>query len=677
MLILGVSGGWDEAHAPVDPLQYLRLDIFNSHDSAAVLLRDGEVIAAIEEERLSRAKHSGHFPAHAIRFCCDEAGVELGAVDVIACCAEERGYDLVITNQSMRKPEVRSRHFNSRSYIAAALAREFGPVVKNQQLRFVDHHLCHAMSVYGLCEQESALVVTLDGEGDGRAGSIYSGVAGRLEPLASIPIKDSLGTFYLRLTQLLGFRAFGEFKVMGLAPYGDPARFRALFEQLLTLEPDGRFTVRYDRLPMILQVVVPRGSQEPIEGVHHDLAAALQERLERVCLHMLKHFRALTRHRTLCLSGGVAQNCAMNGVIERSGLFDNVVVGPASGDAGCAMGAAAFTHAQQSSRRQARSGFTLPSVYLGTRISSTNARDLLSGWSPLIQFRTSDDVVEEAADLLQAGEVLGWAQGRSEFGPRALGNRSILADPRPAANRDRVNLMVKKRESFRPFAPSVPMECSHEYFEVREGARYPYMSFVVRVKREYQSILGAVTHIDGSARLQTVERTSNEKYWRLLHAFAARTGIPILLNTSFNNNHEPIVDSLDDCVACYLTTGIDSLIIDELVVSRRSQWQAGLLELGISIPEHLQLREVTQYAGHARGRVTHHVLTNYNLGIFHPRSHAALSPDMYRCLRSADGRRTVGDLFGAIDPMLHPGLLDELSTLWSQRLVRLAPVRPS
>jgi len=672
MFVVGISGEWDEPYAAVDPSQQLRVENW-SHDSAAVLLKDGEIVAAIEEERLSRVKHTGHRALNAIRFCCDHAGVPITEIDLIAYASDEQMYDMVIAHQTSMHPEITKCFLRARSYMKASLSEELQMEVDESRIRFVDHHLCHAVSTFALSGYDQSLVVTLDGEGNGTAGSVYVGRGTELQRIRRFVRDNSLGSFYVQVTRLLGFRPRDEFKVMGLAPYGNPARHRHIFEELVTLEPEGRYRVQNAKLPMLLRLCDPRRARDPILENHKDIAASLQETIERASLHLLRHFRAVTGLRRMCMAGGVAQNCTMTGVVERSGIFDDIFICPASHDAGGAIGAAisAYWNEPGSAAKQSRKGF--PSVYLGTDIDSRHLESMLAAWGKLIRYEKRAAVADTAADRLADGAVIGWVQGRSEFGPRALGNRSILADPRPASNRRRINAMIKKREGFRPFAPSVPLELSHVYFDVPAGREYPYMGIVVHVREEYRSLLGAITHVDGSARLQTVTCSGNEGFWRLLNAFGARTGVPILLNTSFNNNVEPIVDSVDDSIACFLTTSLDYLVVGDYMITRAAPLTEGLLDMRVELAPQLQLREVKQYDGRSKRFITQHVLTNDHSDKFYVRTYERVSERMYGVLRRADDLTLVRHLIDDEPAQSTELLLGELVDLWSNRLIRVRP----
>jgi carbamoyltransferase len=534
---------------------------FSWHDAAAAIMADGKLIAAIEEERLNRVKHSNVFPARAIRFCLKEARIGLGEVDAIVTDCSEHICEMLTVRAMADEP--RRAFQDGRDLIATAFEQEFDMDVR-EKLRFCKHHLAHLWGTWYASGFREALAVSLDGEGDAESGLVAHCNGKGLRFLRHLPEQLSLGHFYMARLSFMGYRRFDEYKVMGLAPYGDPRVFESLFRRMYELHPEGRFTILPE--PQIMKIMLDAGlvakfrrKGEPFTREHKDFAAALQATLERIAMHIIRHFQRHTGSRSLCLSGGVAHNCAMNGALLRSGLFDRVYVQPAAHDAGNAVGAALSV--VREAEEPIDSNF-MPHVFLGTDIGSSDevGRELRR-WEPLIKIRRVTDPAETGAELLARGLVIGWVQGRSEFGPRALGNRSILADPRPLENKRIINAMVKKREDYRPFAPSVIEERLEDYFDVPNGTeRVPFMTIVLPVREAARSHLAAVTHVDGSARVQSVSREHNPRYHALIEAFGRVTGFPIVLNTSFNNNAEPIVDSVDDAVAAFLTTGIQRIV---------------------------------------------------------------------------------------------------------------------
>jgi carbamoyltransferase len=561
MLCVGISGGFNFVHENVYKFGY-----GFSHDGAAALIEDGAVIAAIEEERLNRIKHSNKFPEGALRYCLHRRNASPKDVECFAFYLREDCCNNILSRSYLyHEHEQTNRLVDTRGLLRDRLQQTFQCDIAPERILFVPHHMAHAASAFALSGFEKSLVLAIDGIGDFLSGIVAAGEGPRLQELKRFHMKKSLGALYFSITRLLGYTYFDEYKVMGLAPYGDPSRYRTALRELYDLLPDGDYELRLDGVASsLVSKIRPRRRGEPIEQEHKDLAASLQEALEEIVLHILSHYNSTAPYRNLCLAGGVAQNCTMNGKILYSGMFDQVFVQPASHDAGCALGAALIAsngHASNTAPKRLRD------VYWGNDIgdAATIVAEL-DRWSGLIAYERPPDIARRSAELLANGAVIGWVQGRSEFGPRALGNRSILADPRPGENKDRINKMIKKREAYRPFAPSILEEDAYEYFDIppRRGS-YSFMSFVVTVREDKRALLGAITHVDGTARLQTVSRDANPRFWTLLNYFKQLTGIPCLLNTSFNNNAEPIVESIENSVVTYLTTGLDYLIVGDFL----------------------------------------------------------------------------------------------------------------
>lgn len=642
MYVLGLWGGVDADAMGAE----------GGHDACAVLLADGAVVAAVEEERLCRVKHTRRAPLGAVQFCLAQAGVAPPAIDRFAIgTTEEPGL---------------------RAAVGAALGALLGIPNAAERLVFVEHHEAHAHSAHAASGYDRSLIATFDGMGDDLSGTISVGRPDGIRRLRAHAVSDSLGHLYLRALDVLGYRLFDEYKVMGLAPYGDPSRYRALVGQLYTLVDEGGYRLHLERAGC-LREVGPRRRGEPFTQAHRDLAAAVQEALEAIVLHVLRHFQRATGERRLCLAGGVAHNCAMNGKLVRAGLFDEIFVQPAAHDAGTALGAALAVHAAHAATRPPR----LEQVYWGPAIPDSSAVEReLARWRPLLTSHRATDVFGETAALLAGGAAIGWVQGRSEFGPRALGNRSILADPRPAENKARINAMVKKREGYRPFAPSVIAERAAEFFDLG-GARVDlsYMTFVVPVRDAWRERLGAITHVDGTARIQTVSRDTNERYWRLLEAFGHLTGIPMLLNTSFNNHVEPIVDSVGDAIQCFLTTGLEHLVIADQIVEKHAPVATALLDLIPSQPAHVELRAGRRVAAHGVERrfSCHHedAAEGAADGV-----RVELSGPAYAVIERADGTRSLGQLLDELHAEAGAGIVAEFLGLWERRVVSLQPRAP-
>jgi carbamoyltransferase len=661
MLILGISGGMNlvyEDHYPVSRGSF--------HDAAAALIDNGKVVAAIEEERLNRIKHTNKAPAAAIRFCLDSAKVNLNDVDKVAFFGTEAFLNGFLKRHHLRHPQ--SDFTDARGLIRRIFEQEMGYPIADDKMAFVHHHMAHAVSAFALSGFERSLILTIDGHGDGIAGMLLQAEGSNLSVINTIPTSKSLGWFYDDVIRYLGFAEFEEYKVMGLAPYGAPGRFRELFKTFYSLMPNGGYALHKERLESLYEVVQPRKKTDPIMQIHMDVAAALQEALEEIVLHMLKYFGRKTGQKNLCMAGGVAHNCSLNGKILYSGLFSDVFVQPAAHDAGTAIGAALQVYCENHPASRPR---RLEHVYLGTDVGDDpSIVRTLSAWQRLIAYERVDHIAERTAALLADGAIIGWVQGRSEFGPRALGNRSILADPRPAQNKDIINEMVKKREGFRPFAPSVLEECAGDYFDLPAGkAHLPFMIFVVRVRKEKQALLGAVTHVDGSARVHTVSRATNEPFWNLINEFGKLTGVPVLLNTSFNNNVEPIVDSAEDAVVSFLTTKLHYLIVGNYLVRRRAHDHLAYLDLMPSLPLYTRMQQVKGYVSGDQTRTAFQISNTYD-----QRFQTEVSHEVFDLLSNADGKTCLGRL---LDRHGNGGdkkaQVDEIIRLWAKRVVKLSP----
>jgi carbamoyltransferase len=653
MLVLGLSGGLE---GPGENLYDLRFD--EIHDSAAVLVRDGNVIAGVEQERLNRIKHTNKAPGDAIRACLRIAGIAASDLDAVAYYATEPFCDRVLEQLHLRNlsaPELLTGRTMVQRIVRQATGYELDP----SRVRFVGHHQAHAVSAFHQSGFHDALVVSLDGQGEGVSGMVFAGRGGRLDHLRSIPEQDSLGYLYRDVIRFLGYEMFDEYKVMGMAPYGDPARFRQAFRPFYELLPDGAYRLHLDRVATLYRLAAPRRKGEAFDKTHQDMAAALQQALETIALHVMAHFARATGRRRLCLAGGVAHNCSMNGKLISSGLFDELFVQPAAHDAGCALGSALTIDLAE---RPGAAVAPLRDVYWGDAIGDeTSIERSLSRWSAFLSIERRDDVCATAADLIAAGQVIGWVQGRSEFGPRALGNRSILADPRPEGHKTAINAMVKKREAYRPFAPSVLEERAAEFFVLpARQTRFPYMSVILEVRPEHRSRLGAVTHVDGTARIQTVARDENPRYYELIEKFAERSGVPMVLNTSFNNHAEPIVDSVEDAIVCFLTTGLDALFVGDWLARKKPVAAAAWADLTITLAPNLVLRQVAGDDGARRCEAAFS---------YHHGRVMTISPKMFDLLRQDGAARR-------LQPSEADELANELVDLWTVRMLNLEPWNP-
>ena len=652
MLVVGLSGGlnWAASERFQETSNFL-------HDAAAVIVRDGRILAALEEERDNRLKHSNKFPLGAVRHCLDQAGVAARDVDCWAYCFGNI-LEILATNAFMADMAAPPLVF-SEAILAERLSTGLGVAIPPSTITTVGHHAAHVASAFEPSGFDSALVVSYDGGGDDSHGRIASVVDGTYDTLYDLGAPQSLGLFYHYAMRPIGYGRFDEYKVMGLAPYGDPARFRERIRTLYTLHEGGKYEIHFERFKSLLGLVAVRPPGEPFTQAHKDLAAAIQEALETMAFHLIDGARRSTGQRNLCLAGGVALNCTFNGRLAHMDWFDEIFVQPASTDAGAALGAALYVE-RTAAPSPGRAPLT--HVYFGRAPQVDTIETALEPWRDVLTFEKSADICKDAAERLAAGAVIGWVQGRSEFGPRALGNRSIVADPRPAGNKDRVNLMVKKREAYRPFAPSVLAEHAGEYFDLPDyPRRFGFMSFAVPVQPDKRSLLQATTHVDGSSRVQVVFEDVNPRYWRLISEFFALTGVPVVLNTSFNNNAEPIVDSVEDAIQCYLTTGLDYLAIGDYLIAKRDPRVRVQDWMIVSLPSTTHLvRRGSPAEGSGQVYALRRTVADSRA--------VDISPDAFALLALSDGSKTIATVLGGA---LGDTLAGELFDLWQKRLIRV------
>lgn len=565
----------------------LILGLSNMRDASAALIDDGRIVAAAEEERFVRIKHVSGLPVHAIRSCLQQAGATLSDLDAVAVPWKYWiiGRRVALALAAMlRSPTLfrvkgrRSAERLGQEWAELALLRRRlrqrvgGPVVAPT---FLDHHVCHAASTYLVSPFDRAAILVVDGASEAHTALFALGQGGRISVLQRVPLPHSLGQFYAAMTAFLGFQPdCDEYIVMGLAAYGKPRFADVLRAHVLRLERDGQFRLNTDLLDFHLARVgifrselrallgPNRRSDEEITDRHRDVAASVQLVLEEVLLHMARHLKHVTGATNLCLAGGVAHNCVANRRLLGESGFAELYLQPAPGDAGTSLGAALWLANRRGDLMQ-RS--ILQHAYLGPSFDEAVCCAALDRAGLRYESLHEDALCERVAGELARGRLVCWFQGRMEWGPRALGNRSLLADPRREDMRELINAKVKLRQPFRPFAPSVLEERATEFFE-RPGPS-PFMLLTVPVRSSAKGLLPAVTHVDGTARIQTVDRTSNPRYRRLLEAFDRRTGMPVLLNTSFNVN-EPIVCTPEDAIACFLRTRVEWLVLGNLLVAQ-------------------------------------------------------------------------------------------------------------
>ena len=571
-------------------------------DAAACLVVDGQLVSAAEEERFRRIKHWAGFPSEAIRYCLSASDLRLDDLDVVAVnqnASANLWRKIRYTTVHHPSPLLvldRIRNKNKRATLAEELNRAFPGDTLRAEVRHVEHHLAHLASAFLVAPFKDATVVSVDGFGDFASAAWGVGHDGRIELEGKVYFPHSIGIFYQALTQYLGFPNYGdEYKVMGLAPYGKPMHLEAM-RRIVRLQEDGSFTLNLQYFrhhkekidyewengeprvgTLFSQALVDllgptRRQDQEITQRHHDIAHCVQAMYEEAFFHLLTCLHDRHALDALALAGGCAMNSVANGKIYPKTPFRTVYIQSAAGDAGGAIGAAFVVAAE---RWRTRQPFVMDHAYWGPEFSDSGIATLCERENQALLregcvIRKIDDealLVREVAYDISQGLVVGWFQGRMEWGPRALGNRSILADPRRADMKDILNLKIKRRESFRPFAPSILREHVAEWFETDDDV--PFMMQVYQIREERRASIPAVTHVDGSGRLQTVQQHTNPRYYRLIEAFRKLTGVPMLLNTSFNEN-EPVVCKPEEALACFLRTKMDVLVLGNFVITRTS-----------------------------------------------------------------------------------------------------------
>src|SRR6516165_2168551 len=577
----------------------LGLNAFHG-DSSAALVRDGKLVAAAEEERFRRVKHWAGFPSQSIAYCLRDAGLRLTDVEHVAINEDGRAHRMrKIAYLAAHPPDIglvlsRVRNRRQRQQIPELLAEAFPADSFRGAVHNIEHHLAHLSSAFHVSPFEEAAVVSVDGLGDFASAAWGVGRKGDISIEGRVYFPHSLGIFYQALTQYLGFPHYGdEYKVMGLAPYGSPSHMPAM-RKIVKLTKDGTFVIdlayfRHHREPIaysweagspefsdlfspsLEDLLGPRRRPEdPLEDRHRDIARSVQAMYEEAFFHLIGTLQGRLRLTDVALAGGCAMNSAANGKIRRMTPFRRVYVQSAAGDAGGAIGAAFAAWHQLGGTRS----FAMDHAFWGPQFSKVEIMRLLAAHGEEVmrsgctveEIHDEEELCRRAAAAISEGAVLGWFQGRMEWGPRALGNRSILCDPRRGDMKAILNAKIKRRESFRPFAPSVLAEAVGEWFE--EDDAVPFMMQVFQIREEKRAQIPAVTHVDGSGRLQTVYRRTNPRYYRLIECFRDLTGVPMVLNTSFNEN-EPVVCRPEEALDCFLRTKMDSLVIGDFVMLRR------------------------------------------------------------------------------------------------------------
>ncbi len=563
-----------------------------AHEATCSLIKDGAIRIVLEQERLNREKHTWKFPKEAIEQCLDFEGITMDDVDhitffwnPIAEIYSNLGHVIryfptslkLLTSDSGAEGLTFLNRVKAMHGIGTAIQKQFS-LVQKPKVEFIEHHMCHAASCFFVSEFKEAAILVLDGRGESASMTIAIGKDNHIQKIMDIKVPHSVGHLYACITDYLGFTPFyDEWKVMGLSAYGKDTYCKD-FEDVVQLTADGgyRLNLKYfdfhthGRSKWLSDFFIKkfgpkRAKNDPYDQRFLDISYALQRLVEKIGVHLANHLYAVTKSPNLCMAGGVILNCLMNEEIVKKTPFKNFFIQPLANDAGASLGAALYYYHQTLNKPRT---YTFDSAYLGGEFTNEQIEKVLSGYK--VRFHRSSNIAQETAKHIAQGKIVGWFQGRMEAGPRALGNRSIVVDPSDATMKDKLNSRVKKREFFRPFAPSVLEEKVAQYFDMPKQQPSPHMILTGKVKVDKKSVIPAVTHIDGTARVQTVSKKTNLRYWQLISEFERIKGIPVLLNTSFNEN-EPIVYTPKDAVECFLRTEFDVLAIGDFLVQKNYQ----------------------------------------------------------------------------------------------------------
>lgn len=584
------------------------------HDSAAAVLCNGEIIAAAQEERFTRKKADASFPIEAIKFCLNYAGIKISDINEIVFYDKPiLKFDRILASYLHTAPlGIRSflkaipLWLREKLWIEDQIKKD---LMYEKDILFTQHHQSHAASAFYPSPFNEAAILTVDGAGEWATTAVSLGKGNKLDILETLEFPHSLGLLYSAFTYYCGFKVnSGEYKLMGLAPYGKPIYKEKILNNLVQVNTDGSISLNLkffnfiSGLKMInkkfckLFGMPPRRPEEPLTQFYMDIAASIQEITNEIIVAMAKHAKELTGCKNLCFAGGVALNCSANNILAKSGIFENIFIQPAAGDAGGALGAALYVHYALHSniRNPQNNNDVIPQLPgLGPDFSPEEIEKLLKHYGLNYKKMSDDDLYKYCAEKLNDQQIIGWFQGRMEFGPRALGYRSIIADPRSADMQKKMNLKIKFRESFRPFAPAVMEDFADEYFDIPSSSKYltPYMLTTTQILRKHlknvesfdstenkisllgidRSTINAVTHLDGSARVQVVREKDNPKFYKLLREFYRQTKMPMVVNTSFNVRGEPIVCTPQDALYCFFASNIDILVLECFILEKRTQ----------------------------------------------------------------------------------------------------------
>lgn len=661
MLVLGLAGGLD----PIDR-QILDTPEAYTYDGAAVLVEDGNVVAAFEEARLNRIKHSNKFPAAAIRHCLAMRGVALPQIDRIAYYVDEVSADALLARMYLDRPDIAAR-VNARQLLVATLARECGDAIDPGRLCFFEHKLTHAACTMHQSGFDESLVYVID-----NAGGLYRGArdaSGKvaLDTIALTQPSQSLQKLCHALLPFLGLGLFEEYRALALAQFGNPERFEAAVGTLYELLPDGRYRLDLASASDLRALIdPPRGGV--LTKAHHDLAAALQQAMERIVLHVLAHHRAATGLHKLCTAGGMADNIATSTAIRSAGLFDEIFVHPAAYDAGCALGAALLaSQAAGTPPPRAR----IADVRWGSDIGDAAAE--LREWTPVVSTRAQIDPPRRAAECLARGATIGWVQGRSDFGTHALGTRNAFAAAAPIANRERLHRALGRAEVHRPLAAMIRAEDLARWCEGEsDPGALGFQTFLVRARAEARAALAAALTHDGRFCVQTVARDSQPLLWQLLTHLDALTGSPVLLSASLNRSDEPTAESIADAVVSFLGSQLDYLIVADCLVERREiDWEArGALHL--ALPPHVELVRSQRPIGRHPHGLTAELRTTTTAPI-----RRAVTPLLGDLLATIGEAKPLGRIVSEarLDADDARQVIDEIDALWSAGMVLLRPAR--
>ncbi len=584
------------------------------HDSAACLIKDGEILAAAQEERFTRIKHDSSFPINAVKYCLDECGINLSEVGYISYYENSAKKFSRLIQTYLGAAPLGIKHFteamrvwlNKKLFIKSLIFKELKKANQNYKMPkfdFFDHHHSHAASSFYPSPFKEAAILCMDGVGEWATTSAWIGNNNEIKPLWEIKFPHSIGLLYSAFTSFCGFKVnSGEYKLMGLAPYGKPIYADIIKKNLIDIKDDGSFKLNlkyfsfYHDFKMTnnhfsrLFDISPREPETQMSEVYMDLAASIQQVTNDIVMKLSRSVHKDTGIKNLCLSGGVALNCVANGKLLNEKFFDEIWIQPAAGDAGSSLGAALLTyHNTLNKTRVFNQKDSMKGSYLGPSYSKQQIYQSLKKSNLVFSEPNNNEIFEEIAEFVNQGNVVGLFNGRMEFGPRALGGRSIIADPRNVEMQSKMNLKIKFRESFRPFAPAIIEEECKNYFELNTTS--PYMLLVANLKKEFHSSIDnsennlkgfdklkikrseypAITHVDYSARIQTVNETNNSYFYSVLKSFKKLTGCPMLINTSFNIRGEPIVNSLEDAIRCFMQTNMDILVIENFIIEKDKQ----------------------------------------------------------------------------------------------------------